>query len=147
MTKTKISELILLGSFFVVSLASQAFGAVITVDVTIKPGGEPNSINPNSKGLIPVAILGSPSFDVNWIEATSLTFGPRFGTSTASPAHHQGGHLEDVNGDGFIDLLLHFKTQETQIHSGATEACVMGNTFDGTLIMGCDAIRTVPESD
>ena len=113
MIKKKIVKLILLGSFFVVSLASQAYDAVITVNVTIKPGGEPNFINLNSKGLIPVAILGSPSFDVTWIKAASLTFSARFLPSTASPVH-QGGHFEDVNGDGFIDLLLHFRTKKTE---------------------------------
>src|SRR5262245_7701913 len=36
----------------------------VEVDVDIKPGSDPNSINPMSQGVIAVAILGSEIFDV-----------------------------------------------------------------------------------
>jgi len=37
----------------------------IEVEIDIKPGSDPNSINPNSNGVIPVAILGSAIFDAS----------------------------------------------------------------------------------
>jgi hypothetical protein len=112
---------------------------VIEVDVDIKPGSDPNSINTKSKGVIPVAILGSATFDVTDVDVTTLLFGP----AGASPAHEAGGHIEDVNGDGFDDLVSHYPTQEVGLVPGDIEACVDGATLGGTPINGCDAVNIV----
>jgi hypothetical protein len=108
--------------------------------IDIKPGSEPNAINPGSGGLVPVAILGSAELDVQHVDVTTLAFGP----DGAQPAHAVGGHLEDVNGDGFADLVSHYPVKETGIAAGAAEACLRGQ-IGATPFEACDAVKTVPD--
>jgi len=117
--------------------------------IDIKPGSDPNSIDPLSRGVIPVAILSTADFDAATVDPSTLVFGPYVTNLTpktgATPIHKAGGHLEDVNNDGLLDLLSHYLTKETTIASGDTVACVTATLIDGTPFEGCDAIRTVPQ--
>jgi hypothetical protein len=100
-----------------------------TISVTkgyldIKPGSYPNSINTKSNGVISVALLGTDTFDVTTVDVTTLRFGP----NDALPAHDltdlevYAEHLQDVNYDGYTDLVSHYKTKQTGIAAGQTYA-------------------------
>jgi arylsulfatase B len=113
------------------------------VAIDIKPDSDPNSINPLLGGDLPVAILGSDSFDVADVDGATLAFGP----GGAPVDHTQGPHFEDTNGDGLTDLMMHFRIEETGIEFGDLSACVTGETLNGPPFRGCDAVRTVPDMD
>jgi len=109
---------------------------VTQVEIDIKPGSYPNTINPKSKGVIPVALLGRATFDITNVKPDSLRFGP----NEAWPVKHA---FEDVNLDGFMDLILCFRTEQTGIQAGDSRAWLTGTTHDGITIQGCDSIATV----
>ena len=52
--------------------------------------------------------------------------------------------VADLNHNGRLDLLLHFRTQDLQLTPSATEAVLKGKTFSGQLIRGVDSVRIVP---
>ncbi len=110
---------------------------VANVLIDIKPGSDPNSVNPRSKGVIPVAILTTEDFDATTVDPGLVRFGP--GDATEK---HGVGHVEDVDNDGDSDVVYHFATQDTGIQCGDTTATLTGATFGGQPVMGSDSIVT-----
>ncbi len=112
---------------------------IIQVEIDIKPGSYPNAINPNSRSVIPVAILTTNTFDASDVNPGTVKFG-QMGTE-ASPIRWA---MEDVDGDSDLDMILHFRTQDTEITMGDTEAKLTGKTWEDIPIEGADSIITVP---
>jgi hypothetical protein len=122
-----------------------SFAAVTRVSIDIKPDSDQNRVNPGSNQMIPVAILttnmaaGEPrDFDALQVQVSSVKFGPL----GAEPAH-AGGHFEDVDDDGDVDLLLHFRVRETGIVCCDREVSLTGETLEGWSFVGTDWINTV----
>ncbi len=116
-------------------------GLVVPID--IKPGSFPNSINLGSSGVIPVAILGSPGFDVSIIDQSSLQLA---GASVSVKG--KSGNLcsvEDVNFDSVPDLVCHF-VNNLAASPGDTFAALTGQTNESPrrTFAGVDSIRIVP---
>jgi hypothetical protein len=109
---------------------------LIQMVVDIAPGDQTNSINLVSNGVIPVAILTTDTLDATTIDTSSLRFGPN-----GAQSRDAFGHLEDVNGDGRLDLVVHFRVQETGIRCGDTAASLTGNTSGGQTLLGTGAFR------
>ena len=112
--------------------------AVQPITIDIKPDGLPNSINPRSKGVIPVAVLTTETFDATTIEWSTVRFGAS--GSEAAAVHYA---MADVDGDGDTDMLFHFRTQEGGIACGDTTASLTAQTFDSQMVAGSDSVNTV----
>jgi hypothetical protein len=145
---TYLAELTTLGVITTVttpSFVADLFAAVrvlgdctVPVLLDIKPGSSPNSVNPRSGGVIPVAILTTGTFDATTVDPSTVRFGA---TGTEAVAVHDG--LEDVDFDGDLDLMLHFRTEQTGIVCGTTSVALTGETDGGEPIEGSDSVRTV----
>jgi hypothetical protein len=124
----------------------------IAVVVDIKPGSCPNPLNVKSKGVLPVAILGSEDFDVNAVDVASIRLA---GVAPIRGSYEDvGAPVIDANDcnctedgpDGYLDLTLKFKTQEIvepigEVNDGDILPLELtGVSFDETPIEGADCI-------
>jgi hypothetical protein len=110
--------------------------------IDVKPGSYPNTINLRTKGLLPVALLGSASFDVGEVETDSVRFGRHQHESADAGAAAVRFNFDDANGDGYLDLVFFFYPGETGLQPGDTEACLHG-TINGEHFCGHDAVRVI----
>jgi hypothetical protein len=114
-------------------------------ELDIKPGSLPNPINPKSNGVVPVALLGNEGFNVEEVDVSTLRFGP----GGAMPDHDltnpgvYRGHVQDVNEDGYMDLVSHYRQKGTGLSSGDTEACLSGELLGGRSFEACDSVRVL----
>lgn len=125
--------------------------AAFPVQIDIKPGSAPNSINLGDQGRIPVAILTTVDFDAADVDPSTVTLGNDDGNDTPVATRRNGSlmaSLEDVDGDADLDLILHFATQALvgngDLDGSTTYLVVNGETTEGTPIGGSDAVRIVP---
>lgn len=94
------------------------------IQIDIKPGSSQNTLNLSSNGVIAVAILSTTNFDARHVLASSVLF--------AGASAFQSGQ-EDVNGDGRLDLVLHFRTQDTTLRKLYEELLIQDQVRDGKL--------------
>ena len=115
---------------------------VRAVSVDVKPGVSPNYVNAYVRGVLPVAVLGAADFDASMIDPATVIL---HGSGDASPA---GGdrplcHLEDVNGDGEVDLLCQFRILDLALRPGEATLVLEAKTYDGQRIRGEDRVRVI----
>jgi DNA-binding beta-propeller fold protein YncE len=126
----------------------QKFAAYLPVDIDIKPGGYPKSINLGEHGLLPIAILGSEDFDVGDIDSATVEIG---GITLAERGSAKAPKLafsfEDVNSDGYLDIMTFFEVQTLVIEGilteTTTELVINASLTDGRLIEGTDSVNIV----
>jgi len=126
------------------------------VPVDIKPGGCPNPINLVSKGVLPVAILGTKDVDVKNIDPKTVTLQGlrplRWSLEdVASPYEPFVGKTDPyqcntLGPDGYPDLVFKFDTQEVasalgDVNTGQTVILELhGQLRDRTEIKGEDSV-------
>lgn len=126
---------------------------LIKVPVDIKPGSCPNPLNTKSKGVLPVAILGTEDFDIGMIDVTCIRL---IGVApvrsayedVATPVAPGADECECTTEgpDGYLDMTLKFKTQDIvaalgEIDDGDVVALTLtGETSDSFAIGGRDCV-------
>jgi probable HAF family extracellular repeat protein len=108
------------------------------VEIDIKPGSDPNSINLKSKGKVSVAILTTDEFDASDVDPDTVVF---------ASAEALRCSMEDVDQDGDEDMICHFNTQELGLTEDSTEGVLTGSTFDDMDIEGSDSVNIVPKGN
>ncbi|MBW2738248.1 MAG: hypothetical protein JRE64_05235, partial [Deltaproteobacteria bacterium] len=120
--------------------------SVIEVTIDIKPGSDPNCFNNDGHGVIPLAILGSTDFDCTQIAPSTCTLSG-LTLKIAGKSNKLMAHIEDVNNDGFDDLVLQIEDQDGAFQVGESETTLTGNLYEAygaTHIQGTDSICIVP---
>lgn len=104
-----------------------------------------SSINPRSRGVVPVAVLGSEVFDVSDVDVATLRFGPG-----EAPTKHDltdpwtyNEHLRDANLDGVVDLVVHFPATATAVTCADGTVTLTAELLDGHAVSGDAPVRTV----
>jgi hypothetical protein len=107
----------------------------IPITIDVKPGSWPNSINLNPNGVISVAVLTTYDFDALTVDPDTIIW------AGAAPLRWA---VEDVDGDGDLDMVFKFKRGETDLTETSTMSTMTGKNLDGYDIEGQDAVRIVP---
>lgn len=116
----------------------------IAVAIDIKPGSNQKTINLGSHGVTSVAILSTSTFS-----APALV-NPATVTLAGAPVQLKGDGVtavieeRDVNGDGFVDLVVHVQTDAMVVPQGETAVVLEGKTWTGDDIRGEGTVRIVP---
>jgi hypothetical protein len=126
-----------------------------TIAVDIKPQSCPNPLNTKSKGVLPVAILGTEDFDVFDIDLSTILLegvAPERNNLDDVATPFNGESRDDCldctqyGPDGLTDLTLKFDTQEVVAALGEVidgECLILsitGYLLDGTPIEGGDVV-------
>jgi hypothetical protein len=145
-----------------------AYAVPESVPVDIKPGSCPNPLNVKSKGVLPVAILGTEDFDVTSIDPESVQLivdvapirssladvGTPFEVFLGKEDCYED--CSEKGGDGVTDLVLKFDVQEVvaaleELGEVVDENCTVlelrAEDFDGEPIVGEDVIRILSKGN
>jgi hypothetical protein len=115
---------------------------VLQVTVDIKPGSDWNSINcRNEKGIIPVAILSTEVFDATTVDHTTVSFEGACETHVSHKTGELRRHEEDVDGNGYTDLMFHFLMGDSNLDCDSTVGKIGGETFSGETFEGSDMVH------
>ena len=105
--------------------------------ILVNPGTpRPASLNIDSEGALPVAILGSASLNVTAIDPASALFGPNGARNIRTPV------IQDVNKDGKPDLVLYFAPDDSGINCTDKIAALVASTFSKQMFAGVETIQT-----
>jgi hypothetical protein len=142
---------------------------ILEADLDVKPGSCPNPFNRhlfewtegtivNKGGVLPVAILGTASFDVDDIDVSTILLegvaplsqggGPTVDDVSAPPVNGGGCQCTDAGPDGWDDLKMKFRSLDIAAAIGDSEddsrvLTLTGQLLNGTPFEASDCIKIV----
>jgi hypothetical protein len=139
LTETRVG----FGKIWYYKLDQTPCSQVVQVGIDVKPGVNPNKINRNSRGVIPVGILSAAGFDATTVLPLSVELE---GAGVAIRGGKPLAQREDIDGDGDVDLLVKVEASEFDPGPDFDEGYVTltGLTDDGGEIEGEDYVILVP---
>lgn len=108
--------------------------AAATIDIV--PNVTPNKVAVGKPYTVYVALRGSATFDVAQVVPGSI----RFGRTGFEAAPVRGALVQDINRDGFADLLLGFRTVQCGFTGGETNGVLRATLGNGVTIEGSDTV-------
>ena len=125
------TSMALLG-LLLVTAAPVAAQTEVVIDV------HPTTLNVGSRGKLHVTVQCTEAFDPATLDTKALALGPK-------KARPEMCVLEEVNGDGCVDLVCQFLRPAVGITCDTKALTLTGTLMDGmTTITGTQAIRPVP---
>jgi YVTN family beta-propeller protein len=132
-----------------ITVTPGALGLSVAID--IKPRAFPNCFNIDGNGVIPVAVLGSSSFNVNNVDINTLSFAGldvrvRGNNTRQCSVEDVSGNFTSPEGapDGYPDLVCQFVDDPTRWTPDDGTATLTGKLLNGTSFKGIDSICLVP---
>lgn len=110
------------------------YNCELQVAIDIKPNSNPSCFNNDGNGVIPVAILGSETFNVHQVNVSTVRLEGLQVIMKASGRYMAA--FEDVNKDGYVDLVLKFYDVNGVFDPGDEYATLTGNLLNGTPFFG-----------
>ncbi|UCD28713.1 MAG: HYR domain-containing protein, partial [Planctomycetota bacterium] len=137
---------------------------VVPLDLDILPGDCPNqlTVNNRNKGRLPMAIIGTESFDANEIDVNLISINgtvlpvrvPKI-EDVSTPVEGQECECHIARADGLNDLVIHFYRREIILALGldamqtgtVVPITIEGQLLDGTPFTATDCITLKPRED
>jgi hypothetical protein len=114
------------------------------VDIDIQPFDTANEVQPSSDNPIIVAVHSTnvadgdaEDFDATQVDPATLKFGIGEAPNVAVTPW-----VQDLDGDSDSDVMFAFRTQDTGIFCGDTEATLTGETYASAPFTGTDSVTT-----
>ena len=115
----------------------------LMVEIDVKPVDDANKINLASRGLIPVAVVTTGTFDASLFTPEMAHLSDASTAMGCTGAEAVRWTYTDVNGDGRLDLVFFFRVQELDLSSSTTAVTLMAHgAYDSTTlhIEGTDTV-------
>lgn len=116
---------------------------LVEAAIDVKPGSDPNCVNSDGHGVIPVAILSTADFDATEVDPATVTLDGQ-PVQTVGKTGRLLARAEDITGDGLDDLVVQIQDVESTYNETSTLAVLVGTTFGGVPVQGTDSICLVP---